>query len=139
MNYLFVDSDFFVATVKNDDLNYKKANLLLEKALDKSFSFCTSNYVFSEVVTVLSQRMGKEAAVRFIEMVNSESGYEIIRVNEDLEKEAIKIFRDQTSKNVSFVDCTNMAIMREDSKIKAILSFDEVYRKNGLKTAADVV
>lgn len=139
MNYLFVDSDAFIAILKDDDINHQKANLLLQKSLEKSFSFCTSNFVFSEVVTVLSQRVGKEAAIKFTEMVKDENGYEIIRVNKDLEKVAIKIFRGQLSKNVSFVDCTNMAILKSNLKIKAIFSFDEVYRENGLKTAADIL
>ena len=45
------------------------------------------------------------------------------------EQTAIQIFKAQTSKNTSFVDCTNMAFMQQ-LNLDAIFSFDKVYRKN---------
>ena len=131
MQTLFVDSDGFVALSKEDDTNHTKALKLLQKAINISLSFVTSNYVFSEVVTVLSQRLGHNAALKFIrEMKSPASGYTIKWIDENIEQEAISIFSNQTSKNVSFVDCTNMAIMKLYG-IDAIFSFDDVYRKNG--------
>lgn len=131
MQTLFVDSDGFVALSKEDDANHTKALKLLQKAIGADISFVTSNYVFSEVVTVLSQRLGHKAALEFIkEMKSPASGYAIRWIDEDIEQEAISIFSKQTSKNVSFVDCTNMAIMKLYG-IDVIFSFDDVYRKNG--------
>ena len=128
---LFVDSDGFVALSKEDDTNHDKAIKILQKAINIGVLFVTSNYVFSEVVTVLSQRSGHEAALRFIRRMKSPaSGYNFEWIDENVEKEAINIFSQQTSKNVSFVDCTNMAVMKI-KRIDAVFSFDDVYRKNG--------
>jgi predicted nucleic acid-binding protein len=52
------------------------------------------------------------------------------RVSQGLEQEAIEVFKSQTSKNVSFVDCTNMAVMNAFN-IKDIFSFDGSYKTNG--------
>ena len=49
----------------------------------------------------------------------------------EIEEEAIGVFKAQTSKNTSYVDCTNMVFMKR-LDLDAIFSFDEVYRKNGL-------
>lgn len=131
MQTLFVDSDSFVALSKEDDRNHIRAIKLLQKAIEVDISFVTSNYVFSEVVTVLSQRLGHNAALEFIkEMKSPAGGYTIRWIDENIELEAIRIFSNQTSKNVSFVDCTNMAIMKLYN-INAIFSFDDIYRKNG--------
>jgi len=132
MTKVFVDSDGFVALTKEDDANHTKALRLLEQTFKENPMFLTSNYVFSEVVTVLSQRVSHQAALQFIQTVKSSSGYTIVWVDEDIEAEAINIFSSQLSKNTSFVDCTNMAIMKREN-IDTIFSFDEVYKKNGFK------
>ncbi len=136
-NKVFVDADAFVALIREDDNNHEKALSFLDRLEQDSTFFVTSNYVFSEVITVLSLRMGHEAAVAFIDTMKSPtSKYAILRVDEDLEDKAIEIFKSQSSKNVSFVDCTNISIV-QDHKIEMILSFDKIYRKNGLQMVTD--
>src|SRR5664279_5568858 len=124
---IFIDSDAFVALAKEDDSNHTQAVIFLEQLLDKSVEFITSNYVFSEIVTVISLRVGHEQSVAFIEKLkDSKSGFEIKWVDTDIEEVAIEVFKKQTSKNTSFVDCTNMVFL-EKLHVDAIFSFDEVY------------
>ncbi len=106
---VFVDSDAFVALIKEDDDNHEKAKGILKALLeDYDTTFITSNYVFSEVATVVSQKVGHREALEFIDTITSPEYYiEMKRVSQELERQAIEIFRRQTSKNVSFVDCTN--------------------------------
>lgn len=100
--------------------------------------FVTSNYVFSEAVTVLSQRVGRSAALAYIDTLQAaDSAFAIEWVDEVLEALSITIFRQQT-KNTGFVDCTDMAFLRRDG-IAAIFSFDEVYKKNGFRLVETVV
>lgn len=40
-------------------------------------------------------------------------------------------------KNVSFVDCANIALIKHD-RLDAIFSFDRIYKKNGLTMAWDL-
>lgn len=131
---ILVDSDAFVALAKEDDTNHLKAVKQLENLIDKQANFITSNYVFLETVTVISIRISHTSAIDFIKRIKStQNPFSIKRIDEELEEKAIEIFKSQTSKNTSFVDCTNIALCRE-LKMDAIFSFDKVYGKNGLPT-----
>lgn len=134
-NTALVDSDAFVALSKNDDSNSAKAQQILNILKLQKTKLYTSNYVFSESITVISKKVGYLAALSFIEvMKSSKNPFSFIWIDETIENMALEIFKQQTSKNVSFVDCTNMALLRHD-QINAIFSFDESYRKNGFTLA----
>ncbi|MBI2426314.1 MAG: PIN domain-containing protein [Candidatus Kerfeldbacteria bacterium] len=134
---ILVDADAFVALIKENDSNRERARAALIQLMSWPVKFIASNYAFAEAVTVLSQRAGKSVAHEFIQRVKSPSSFVVFRwVDEDIEKFAIEFFYQQRSKNVSFADCVNMAIMEED-RLDAIFSFDAVYKKNGVQTVED--
>jgi predicted nucleic acid-binding protein len=136
---IFVDADAFVALAREDDTNHEKAISLLQSLIKRAVVFITSNYVFSESITVISMLKSHEAAVQFIEAMQSqESQYLLKRVDEAIEEKALQIFKEQTSKNTSYVDCTNMAFMRQ-LQVDAIFSFDVVYRRNKLTLVSDLL
>lgn len=136
---IFVDSDAFIAFTKEDDSNHKRAQNIFEKLQDTQITFVTSNFIFAEVATVLSQRVSHKAAVMFIDnMKSSDNIFQIERISEDTEEAATQIFIKQTSKNVSFVDCINIALMKE-KHMDGIFSFDSIYKKNGFKIAEDLI
>src|SRR5689334_22371162 len=104
---IFVDTDAFIASLKADDPNHERAKDLFERLKQHPIQFMTSNYVFSEAITVLSQRVSKAAALAYIDtMTATESPFQIRRIGEAEEAEALTVFKAQTSKNTSFVDCT---------------------------------
>ena len=106
---IFVDSDAFVALTVAADANHKKATSLLHTLHERSVVFLTSNYVFSESITVISMRSSHATAVAFIDNMQSlDNPFRIKQIDAAEEEEAINIFKEQTSKNTSFVDCTNM-------------------------------
>lgn len=130
---LFVDSDAFIALAKQDDSNHGKAESILAALEKREVVFATSNYVFSEVVTVLSQRVGKGAALSFIRAMRSPaSRLSWYWVDSSVEENAIHVFEKQFSKNISFVDCVNMALLAIHGIVE-VFSFDQVYRKNGFR------
>ncbi len=98
---VLIDADAFIALVKEDDTNHARAVELLERLEPLPITFVTTNYVFSEAVTVIR---------------------------------ALHLFRKQSSKNTSFVDCSNMALL-EYYDAQYIFSFDAVYKSNGYLTA----
>ncbi len=134
---IFVDSDAFVALAVEKDSSHRKALKILSGLSQRYVIFTTSNYVFSETVTVISQKAGHDEAISFIRKIQSGDGYTIKWIDQVIEFLAIEIFSKQTSKNVSFVDCTNMAIVKHDN-LDAIFSFDEIYKKNGFKLANSI-
>lgn len=130
---LFVDSDAFIALAKHDDANHEKAERVLAVLEKRDVVFASSNYVFSEVVTVLSQRVNKEAALSFIRAMKSPTSHLFLYwADQNVQEHAIRVFEKQTSKNVSFVDCVNMALLTMHG-IAEIFSFDQVYHKNGFR------
>lgn len=136
---VFVDSDAFVALTKKDDSNHEKAIDIFQKLQDRKITFITSNYVFSEVVTILSQRVDHKTAIAFIESVKSEENiFMIERVDSQIEERAIGIFIEQASKNVSFVDCTNIALIRQ-KHLDSIFSFDKIYKKNSIQVIENLL
>ncbi len=136
---IFIDSDAFVALFRHDDTNHKKAVTLFDQLKNQSTTFITSNYVFSESITVISQKVGHGIAVAYINtMISEDAQFLIKRADEFIEEEALEIFKAQTSKNTSFVDCTNMAFLKK-LHADAIFSFDGIYRKNGFMLLEDLV
>jgi predicted nucleic acid-binding protein len=137
--YIFVDTDAFVALAVTNDTNHEKAIALVNALQQRPVIFFTSNYVFAESITVISQRASHEAALQYIDTMQSpENPFTIERAGDDIEDAAIRRFKQQTSKNISYVDCTNMAFM-EHLQADAIFSFDSGYRKNRLTLVSDLL
>jgi len=80
-----------------------------------------------ETATVLSHRGGQSLAHRFL-TVMERNFLPIIQVDEKLQTKAIEIFKAQTKKGTSMVDCANVAVSRR-FQIPDIFSFDKVYPK----------
>ena len=136
---IFIDSDAFIAFIKKDDENHKIAAKFYTRLKHRNVIFVTSNYVFAEVVTVLSYRLGQSVALAFMEQVRGDDYSIDIKIADEVIFDlAADIFKRQTSKNVSFVDCTNIAFMLH-RRIDAIFSFDAIYKKNGIKTVKDLI
>lgn len=134
---IFVDSDAFVALFKTDDSNHKRAVRSLENLKEDSVRFLTSNLVFIEATTVISQRVSHRAAVRFISILTDNiSPFIILHITEEIEEQAFAIFQEQTSKNVSVIDCANIALIL-DRKLNGIFSFDRIYRQHQIPMVED--
>lgn len=127
---VFIDSDAFIALAKIDDANHQKAKRLFSVLHEQGCSCVTSNLVFSEVTTVLSQRVGRQAALAFIDTMQApDNDLPMIFINKAMHEHATTLFKAQKSKNISFVDCTNMAMIQM-LPCNTVLSFDHIYRKN---------
>lgn len=135
---ILVDADGFVAIVKEDDTNHQKARQYYAHIDTLSVNLITTNYVIAEAITVISQRLSHEVAVNFIDTVTAEpSPITILDIdNTFVLKKAIPLFKGQKSKNVSFVDCINMAVLREHDCL-CIFSFDAAYKTNGFTLIED--
>jgi predicted nucleic acid-binding protein len=131
IKHIFIDSDAFIALAKEDDANHEKALGIMERLEKEEVVLFSSNYVFAETVTVLSYKVNHQAALSFIKEIKSlESPFLIKWIDLAVENLAIEIFTEQDSKNISFIDCTNMALMKSEN-LDAIFSFDAVYQRNG--------
>ncbi len=137
---ILVDADGFVAIVKEDDANHQKARQHYARIDTLPVNLITTNYVIAEAITVISQRVSHEVAVDFIGTVTADpSPITILDIdNTFVQQKAIPLFKGQKSKNVSFVDCINMAVLKEYDCL-CIFSFDAAYKTNGFTLVEDFV
>lgn len=135
MKKVFIDADALVALARAKDKNHQRARKIYEKIKKEKISFFSSNTSLYEAVTVISQRISHQAAKKFI--LKAREAINFVFIDTAIERKGLTIFNKQTSKNVSFFDCLNMAILK-DLGINQIFSFDEDYKKNGfLRTGID--
>jgi predicted nucleic acid-binding protein len=128
---LLADSDFFIALYKRDDTNHERALKLLEKVGEEGTGLALSVWAYSEIATVLSQRVGQAAARNFMRDMES-SGIRIIQTTAQLFEKTREVFKAQRSKNVSFTDAGNVALIRMEG-FNSLVSFDKDYKKNGIR------
>ncbi len=120
-----VDASAVVSLFDENDPNHKRAKKLASKLV--SVERIVSNFVFAEIVTILSQKIGKQASIDAGNYLNHE--FTMIRLDPEIENSAWEIFKKQTSKNVSFVDCTIIALYK-DGAFDKVFTFDTDFKKN---------
>ena len=122
-NTIFVDSNYFVALFNLQDSLYQKA-IHIASVLDrKRINLAISNFIFLEVVTILSQRRGRTAGVEVGAYLQQSPDIKIIHIDEALQEDSWGIFQKTKEKDISFVDCSIVAAMKAEH-ILHLLTFD---------------
>ena len=135
---VFIDTNVFVALEDKRDSTHQKAIELSEILLSQeNIRYITSSEVIAETMTVLSKKLGKEAVKIFLKK-HKKSNIAEIFFDEDLYQQTLKYFLEVKSKNTSFVDCSSVIAMKRN-RIEAIFSFDEDFKKLGVKLLGDVI
>ena len=120
MNGIFVDSGAWYALLDSDDADHSAAAEFLAA---NTIPLITTNFVFSETVTLIRYRVGHEAARSFGQKLKESSFVRVIAVTAADEERAWDIFTKYRDQNFSFVDCTSFAVM-ERMKFSAAFAFD---------------
>lgn len=120
---IFADSNFFIAAFRKDDNLHVKAQPIVKEFEKKGVQLVISSFVFLEIVAVLSQRVSREAAWEAGKALNVHPFVETVHITEALQKEAWDIFQQVQNKNTSFVDCSTVAVIRNEG-IREIITFD---------------
>ncbi|SRR6266568_5087239 len=118
---LFIDANYFIALYNPSDALHEKAKLAAKQLQKDNLHTVISNFIFLETVTVLSQRLGKKYALAAGNKLLQSNSF--IVVDEKLQQKSWEIFQNTERKNVSFVDCSTVAIM-EFENVPTLLSFD---------------
>ena len=123
-NNIFADTNFFVALYNLKDSQHKKAVLKRKQIQQAKPKIFISNFVFLEVVTILSQRAGKILSLKVGKSIIQDQRIEIIQIDKELNDLTWKIFQTIKRKNLSFVDASIIACMQVEG-INKLLTFDE--------------
>jgi uncharacterized protein len=118
---IFVDTSFWVALVIQRDPHHRDAVALL--ATHAAAPMVTTNHVRGETWTFLRRRAGHRSAVRFLDALDGSPRFDVIRVDDELEREALAWLRHRDKCEYSFVDATSFAVMR-GRRIGEALAFD---------------
>ena len=120
---IFLDSSAIIAYKNADDKNHKKAANIFQKLNAGEYGIgVISEFVFSEVTTVLALRKSMEAAKEVGNVLLEAKEIEIMNASEVFER-TWEIFSNQEKTGLSFVDASNLACM-ELRKIRKIATFD---------------
>jgi predicted nucleic acid-binding protein len=132
---VLVDSDGFVGRFYPDDVHHQRAQRTFSRYAHQQAMVVTTSMVVAETATVLSHRSGSKQARIFLDVIER-SRVPVIHIDEDLQQDALDIFKAQTTRGTSVTDCANVAVTRL-FHIPEIFSFDKTYPKRfGLKLAA---
>ena len=121
MRKIFIDSCYLIAVNNPSDSLHTKAKVVAPKI--KAKRTIITDYVFLEMVTVLSQKVSRNFANQIGLSILSSNKIELIVIDQPIFFETWQIFTKLKPKNLSFVDCNILAMMRHH-KIKKLLSFN---------------
>ena len=120
---IFVDSNFFIELYNKNDTNFAKAEEKSRLISEINPEIVINNYIFSEITTVISQRIDRKTAILAGKQLIQNQQIHLCFLTPKVEEEAWKIFSSITSKNVSFADCSIIATMKALS-VNTLLTFD---------------
>lgn len=117
-----LDSSVIIAFFRKRELDHKKARDILS-SLD---GFAVSDYVISEVATVLRIKEGVQIAGNAIGLLKWNTNVEVARLSEEEFEETIHSFLNE-KKTISFTDAS-LIILAKKRGLK-LVTFDEDLRK----------
>ena|SRR3990167_7904458 len=127
---LLLDTSFIVALFYGDKSSISKAQSILP-ALITVDRLYMNNYVLSEVLTVLSQRVGKKKTKECIQVLY-DSHVGLLNVTRVVESRAFNEFLKIDKKNISYADVISV-LQAKEKGINAILTLDKHFLYLGEK------
>jgi predicted nucleic acid-binding protein len=117
---IFIDTSFWIALHYARDQHQPVAVELWRR---HRRDLVTTNLVVGETWTFLRRRLGHQVAVRFVDLLAVSSALTVVRVSDEVEREAWAWPRRHDERVYSFVDATSFATMRRLGLTEA-LAFD---------------
>lgn len=126
---LFIDSSAFIALADSTDQDHPAAARFLRECPPET-QFHTSSHVFSETVTRLRRTAGHRAALRWGKATLESRQTVRHYVDQELEREALRIFERYHDHPLSFVDCTTFVLLQRLGADR-IFTFDRDFQRLG--------
>jgi predicted nucleic acid-binding protein len=126
-NRIFVDTSAWYAIIDKNDQDHAAAVSKIQ-ILDRPL--VTSNYIFDEILTLLQARLGPSIAIPFGQKLWDQEVSALVRITEEDEEKAWRVFRQYADKGFSFTDCTSFALL-ERLDINTVFAFDDHFVQYG--------
>jgi len=127
---IFVDTAAWCALYDRNDTYHPEATSFLKELVGRELRLVTSDYVIDETLTLLRFRAGHREVVRFGGWILQSDLVIVVEVAAEVRHRAWDIFVKYVDKDLSFTDCTSVAIMQERGMTNAF-TFDDHFRQLG--------
>jgi len=107
---VFVDTGAHYALADANDPDHEEAMRLLQQISRQRYALVTSNFVISEVYTLLLRRLGWERAIYYVEELRA-GATQVLGISAEDESRAWEILRQYQDQDFSYVDATSFAMM----------------------------
>lgn len=132
-----VDSDALIALFNPEDSSYSKAQVLFESFYEQKTRLIYPATALVETVDTIQRRLKKyEVSAQIAELISS-AELTVEPVDGTYLKEAVKYFQEERNSRKTLADAVVAAVAK---KINAdgVFSFDEWYKKLGVKLASEL-
>lgn len=116
---ILVDTQFVIALVNPRDIDHARAVHLAEEHRDQSFVI--TDAILLEIGNALARTRRMEAA-EVIESFFRSDNVEVVRLNPDLFRRALELYRRRWDKHWSLVDCVSFVVMQDRGSRRALTS-----------------
>ena len=114
---IYVDTSAFYALLDRSDKHHKEASALWPNLLDINITLLTTNYVVSETIALLQNRIGFEAANLWCKDILGV--LEILWVDVETHQRAYELWLNFGRRRLSLVDCVSFVAMHQHEIEKA--------------------
>ncbi len=127
---IFVDTGALVGRYVLRDQHHAESVTGWKKIGDDNLSFCTSNLVIAEALTLIGRKADYHFAVETGRRIYSANAMKILRSDAADENAAVGFLEKYSDQKVSFTDCVSFAIMRKH-RIHHVFGFDHHFQAAG--------
>ena len=130
MKAVFVDTGGWMACADQSDPAHVACTAARDATLEAGHILITTDFVVDETLTLIRFRLGLAAANAWWQQIDGSARLRWERVENDRFERARSLFFQYRDKDLSFTDCTSVAIMRE-LRLTTVITTDGHFRQVG--------
>lgn len=130
MKEIFFDSSAFYALLDSDELHHSACREFMDS---NTLPLITTNFIFSETLSLLTKRAGKHLAIQTGTFIKHSGRVRLASLTDDQQEEAWKMFQEFSDKEYDYVDCTCFVFMNA-MNIRSAFSVDRHFTQYGFHT-----
>ncbi len=108
---VFVDASAWVAIANQKDRNHKEAVQVFRRLLSSATRLIATTWTTYEALTIVKSRLGFSQAERLWARIKSRAVVDLIRIDEQVDNDALELFWRHKDKTWGVVDCSSLIVM----------------------------
>ena len=127
---VFLDTSFILALDNKDDAHHERAKQLDRELVAQGCNYLLHWGILLEIADGYARISRRSKALQLLEKFESEQGYIVRPITEQLLQEAISLYRARPDKEWGLTDCVSFTLMRQE-KIAEALTADLHFQQAG--------